>query len=85
VERPARALLADARFAQLWDGLRRNRYHVIALGAHIDQHVGHAQARARQTDGAILESRTDDFVTTLAFIRGIIAGVPGELHTDLCI
>jgi len=85
LERPASLLLADSGLSQLRDGLRWNRYHVVAFGAHIDEHIGDTQARARQTHGAIFKPRTHDFMATLAFVRGIIAGVPGELHTDLFI
>src|SRR5690348_6316460 len=85
MERPASVLLADSRLSQLRNGLRWNRHHVVALGAHIDEHIGDTQARARQTHGAIFEPRTHDFMTALAFVRGIVAGVPGELHTDLFI
>jgi hypothetical protein len=46
---------------------------VAAIGAHIDEDVGHDESRARELDGTQCEAGSDEFVAPATSIGDVIA------------
>lgn len=68
-----RSLLPTAGFAKLRQRFGRDGNHVTAIGADVDEDVGHDETRARELDGSQCQARPDEFVATTAGIRDVIA------------
>src|SRR5438045_1211350 len=60
-------------FAELRQRFGCDRDHVAAIGAHVDENVGHNEPRARELDGSQCEARADEFVASAAGIGDVIA------------
>ena len=78
IDRRARAshlrmLFPAAGFTQLRQRLGRDRDHVAAVRAHVDEDIGDDESRARELDGSQRKARADEFVATAAGIGDVIA------------
>lgn len=66
-------LFPAAGFAQLRKRFGRDRNHVAAVRAHVDEDVGDDESRARELDGSQCQARADEFVAAAASIGDVIA------------